>query len=72
MMEHLLEQRLPVKAVISDTTKQSERDINLTTAQWTDSEGHCVSAETNDHSHRTARTGRKSISVSHTAHVITL
>lgn len=34
MLERLLEQRLPVKAIISDTTKQSERDLDLTTAHW--------------------------------------
>lgn len=68
MLERLLEQRLPVKAIISDTTKQSECDLDLN-CTLVDSREHCVSAETYDHSHRAALAGRKCISVSHTAYV---
>ncbi len=67
MLEHLLEQRSLVKAVLSDqTVRARSRAHNCTVS---DSGGHCVSAETYDHSYRAALAGRKCISVCHTAHV---
>ncbi|KAK0154390.1 Zinc finger BED domain-containing protein 4 [Merluccius polli] len=60
MLEHLLEQRWPVSAVLSDpgTTQQSDRDLDL----------HRLGAEAYDHSHRAALAGCKCISVCHAAH----
>lgn len=67
MLEHLLEQRSPVKLVLSDQmVRARSRSHNCTVA---DSRGHCVSAETYDHFYQAALAGRKCISVSHTAHV---
>lgn len=46
MLEHLLEYRWPVRAVLSDpsTTKQSDLDLHLSTARWRTAEDSFVSS----------------------------